>query len=1316
MAGDSAVEISPENRKFEVQCGVDTTPCHDLSHCVSDDCNGVKSLAIFEGTENGNEDADKTYVFVNGSDAISENVDIGENCINLAPGEEYAENTELKLNGEFKVGETNINGHFYFEDVVVVCDGAAEVGNGSGMDGESGDHIMEKADMLVTEDYKVESDKLDPLEEMYTSESEALRVPNLEDKFKVDSSSEVVQRVPEPQEQGTNDKGSIDCKQPPEKTEELPEQVDFNSEMLNSDVQAVNDEKAACFRGPEESTAKLSEIMECSSEHLEFHRNADSLCDIKESSNITKQLHVEPASEVVEEVSNPSSVSEVDSDHPYDCKKSSEQAEDQYEQMEYPSDAAEKNHGSQSIGNGASDVVGKWAESSDDIKVISAEVSEQVAENNKSEVVSKKTNSEFAMGDGAEGKMSEEKKLHPIEVEKVEKSSQLSLSAVLLENQGSMKTHANDVTNDMVQGKELVEMASETTVDQLGSMDGGQNQITKPSSCPEPYDIVTTTSGSHIDMDHMLEIKPHPVYMAKEIDDSIDSSLDMKEQDTASESTENLASLADYTNAPVESVESPQTAEETLVTLESDVAERHLVVADGVSSLDLIDREPAAELLVVGDANIPALEDAFSNEDMIGSAVAEMGGEAQDDPAAIDDTITRIYITDSAETKICFGSINHEELSFISINGGSFESKSSFDAVVNQASPDLKSSENDGNDESTAQGAGPVDAAPQSDEVSHVEGSTAMLAEAQILVPQMEERFFNYLVRFPRYGEDLKEQINNAQIQVDGKTQCRDAIQAEIHIIKATRRDYLVELEDANAEERSARESLKSKWQEIDTVQSAVNKVKDAMSIDDIDQRIHNMEQKIEHETIPLKEEKQFLREIKQLKELREQLSSNVGKQDELKEALEQKEQTEELLKVTRKDVDLLRGSVSRAEVVTKAVKKKLYDCNDKLRELQEQFKAADSVRQEAYQELKSLRAQLREKNRYFYKYKNDATILNEMGSKGDWEGVSRFCLKQMEEFMELWSNDVEFRNEYIRCSLKGTLRRLGTKDGRSLGVDELPPTTTTYPSGRVLKEKPGTTFPGLVQAKTRTAPVEAIPSTEKVARTPVEAIPSTEKVARTPVERKNQKSKAKTPAKASEASMLATTVFVSDFEVAEVIEGQKQTREEEEKARKEEELRKEEEAARMKEQHRLEEKAKAEAALERKKRNAQRAQARAAAKVQKEAEMKEKEREKKLKKKKRKMTAGSTPADAETQGEHDPSSPSPTETTQEPETMEKVELAAKRPQRRNHFIKQTKAKSIIPPSLRNRGKKKMQPWMWVLLISVIVLALFLAGNGRELF
>lgn len=62
--------------------------------------------------------------------------------------------------------------------------------------------------------------------------------------------------------------------------------------------------------------------------------------------------------------------------------------------------------------------------------------------------------------------------------------------------------------------------------------------------------------------------------------------------------------------------------------------------------------------------------------------------------------------------------------------------------------------------------------------------------------------------------------------------------------------------------------------------------------------QIRNMEHAIQHETLPLKEEKQLIREIKQLKQLREQLSSSMGKQDDVQEAIDQKDQIEERLKV----------------------------------------------------------------------------------------------------------------------------------------------------------------------------------------------------------------------------------------------------------------------------------------------------------------------------------------------------------------------------------------------------------------------------------
>lgn len=67
-------------------------------------------------------------------------------------------------------------------------------------------------------------------------------------------------------------------------------------------------------------------------------------------------------------------------------------------------------------------------------------------------------------------------------------------------------------------------------------------------------------------------------------------------------------------------------------------------------------------------------------------------------------------------------------------------------------------------------------------------------------------------------------------------------------------------------------------------------------------------------------------------------------------------------LQILRKELDILRDNVLKAEAVTKVAKKKYNEESEKLNELQARFKAADDIRQEAYAHLQSLRKQLYEK------------------------------------------------------------------------------------------------------------------------------------------------------------------------------------------------------------------------------------------------------------------------------------------------------------------------------------------------------------------
>ncbi|XVF33990.1 hypothetical protein REPUB_Repub18cG0018500 [Reevesia pubescens] len=341
------------------------------------------------------------------------------------------------------------------------------------------------------------------------------------------------------------------------------------------------------------------------------------------------------------------------------------------------------------------------------------------------------------------------------------------------------------------------------------------------------------------------------------------------------------------------------------------------------------------------------------------------------------------------------------------------------------------------------------------------------------------------------------------------------------------------------------------------------------------------MEHIIQHETLPLKDEKQFIREIKQLKQSRERLLSNIGRQHEVQQGLNQKDQIEERLKSLKKETDQLKVDLLKAEAVTKAAKKKYHDETEKSNKLLYQFKAADEVRQEAYAQLQSLKKQSNEKGLC-----KDSKCSFERGQRGNSKSVLA----------------------------KSTLRRLRTLDGHGLGPDEEPPVIPQVVSEIVVKDH--TVSSSTLVHRTQ----------EKVVLAKAEK--ANDKPAAKAVEQKNQTSKSEKSVKSVPPASGSTIASGRDRIEEAGEETPKRTKEEKEVVRKAEELRKEKEAAKR-EQLQLEEIAKAKEALERKRRIAEKAQARAALRAQKEAEQKEKETEKMARNNERRKVAAAAAGDA---------------------------------------------------------------------------------------
>ncbi|KAL6571968.1 hypothetical protein OROMI_012926 [Orobanche minor] len=559
---------------------------------------------------------------------------------------------------------------------------------------------------------------------------------------------------------------------------------------------------------------------------------------------------------------------------------------------------------------------------------------------------------------------------------------------------------------------------------------------------------------------------------------------------------------------------------------------------------------------------------------------------------------------------------------------------------------------------------------------------------------------FNFLVRVPRFDDDsLREQIRLAKLNIDEKTKLRDAIQVQIQEKRASTQIHGIDYEYAKGEGRNARKLVRSKRLEIDSLQSLINKAKNALSIKDIDSQIYNMEHMIQHETLPLKEEKQLIREIKQLKQLREQLSYNMGSQDEIKQALEQRGEVEERLKVLRKELDILKDKVLKAEASAVEAEKKYDDENKKVKELQAHFRAADDIRQAAYFQWQSLRKELSKKRQHYFKYKDDASVASNLVFSRDTEELYRLCINNVENFMELWNTNNEFRSDYVKFNARSTVRRFGTLDGRPLGPDEEPHILpSSYVDERVNRI---VSTPAKVDLESQFPTLE--PKEERI----VESVSSVDKSMKKVAEEKYQSA----ANKGSSISMQVNDLDnVCGLDIT--YEEPKKSREEIEVIKKAEETKRNEDEAKLKEQRRLEALAKATEARERKKRQAEKLLMRAELKTQKEAEQKEKEREKRLRKKERKKAAATDANDINNSCEIGPSSESGVETSKELEVKDGSSSITTAKKSKKHWLfgKQGKTKTI-PPPLRNRNRKKLQQWMWVGVTCTVILILFWLGN-----
>ncbi|KAL3508683.1 hypothetical protein ACH5RR_028084 [Cinchona calisaya] len=442
-----------------------------------------------------------------------------------------------------------------------------------------------------------------------------------------------------------------------------------------------------------------------------------------------------------------------------------------------------------------------------------------------------------------------------------------------------------------------------------------------------------------------------------------------------------------------------------------------------------------------------------------------------------------------------------------------------------------------------------------------------------------------YFVKY-RLHEDqkLKAKLDQVDTELQRKNQARSQLIEKLRKQKADRAQKISLLKALNEENKQYRTMIDEKKKEREPLQQALGQLHGGRdrgsgicsSEEELNHRIKSFQYHIQHESITLNEEKQILREIKQLEGTREKVIANAALRAKIQESMGEKEALEDQMKLLRVDMDGVRKDQQVVFAKRKQLEEEKEAIEKVIKSLEEELTAVTQKRDKTFESIQELRKQREEGNSTFYQNRSLLNKSRGLAEKKDVEALKELSETEVDKFIFLWGGKA-FREDYERRILPSLDNRQLSRDGRMRNPDEKP----------------------LVVAEVVTPPVtDVVPKTN--VKQPNEDSSSSKPDA-TPVEKAPKEKSAKQQKEAINRTKESSTNPVNSVDEEEFYVPEKKQKDPPSKVNEIDELK-------LKEMKREEEIAKAKQAMERKKKLSEKAAAKAAIKAQKEAEKKLKE------------------------------------------------------------------------------------------------------------
>lgn len=548
---------------------------------------------------------------------------------------------------------------------------------------------------------------------------------------------------------------------------------------------------------------------------------------------------------------------------------------------------------------------------------------------------------------------------------------------------------------------------------------------------------------------------------------------------------------------------------------------------------------------------------------------------------------------------------------------------------------------------------------PKKEEVSRIPVSNVP-KDAVEDWPEPQKVHSFYTVKFRRFEDPkLKAKIELAEKELQKKNQARSQIIEKLKAKRAEKSIVVEQRKALSAENKEFWSAIDGKKKEMEPLQEALGQLRGSKnagrergpvvcsSEEELNHLIKSLQYRIQHESIPLNEEKQILREIKQLEGTRGGVKKVAAERAKIQETMGEKESIQNQVKLMNVGLDGVRKGQQEVKAKLKLIDDQLDAMNKQINILDEELKEVVEKRDKTYEHILELRKQREEGNSSFYQNSNLLHKVKQLADQKDVGALKELSVTEVDKFISLWCGSKSFRDDYERRILQSLDIRQLSRDGRMRNPDE---------KSLVLPEAP-TVSRAEVPARANAKPV-------KEDHAPVDAAP---------IQKEQQEKSGKNTKKTQEKDVVDDEEEIYGLDIPKDIIPKKN--EVDEAALKE--MKKEEEIAKNKQ------------AMERKRKLAEKAAAKAAKKAQLEAEKKLKEREKRARKKGGSSVQEPTEEPTET----------PEEVAEEENVEETVEttVAPKVKARKENSVRHraTRARGSDLPKAILKRKKATNYWLW---------------------